>query len=227
MELLKYYWTGSDDAFKVFVYYDSITSWNHVILAIVNLATEDVELLKGNNQTDRTKIANFRTEAFSGIGRFKQLHANDVSVEFIKHANEILNKHCEEDDFKLMCLHINSDDIHYAIVDTTKLTYSHILSLIISKYKMIYQYGDDRHQYYCGITNDLDTRMEAHRNGDFSIVDNQVYAWNCDSLKVAAKVEEQLGKLGFDIGNVERGGNGGSPDSTIVYLIKKGNIVNH
>lgn len=222
MEILKYYWLNDDDDSKVFVFYNSITSWNHVILAIVDLAMENVVLLKGSVLDDREKIAQFVTEACCKNGKYIQLHTNDACVELINHANDILNSHREEDDFKSICLHVNSVDIHYSIVDAIRFTHGHIVSLIISKYKMIYQYGDDRHQYYCGITNDLDTRMEAHRTNDFSIAENKVYAWNCNSLDVSAKVEEQLGKDGFDIGDVARGGKGGSSDSTIVYLLKKG-----
>lgn len=42
--------------------------------------------------------------------------------------------------------------------------------------------------------------MEEHRCEDFEIVEDRVFAWNCENVDVAAEIEKRLGKLGFDIG---------------------------
>lgn len=115
---------------------------------------------------------------------------------------------------------------NYVYVDATKLSKELIVKLVVEKYHEIFKHDDNKSNYYCGITNDLDRRMEEHRHDDFSIVDDKVFAWNCSSAKVAAEVEKNLEKLGFDIGNTDTTGNGGSVDSSIVYLLKKGPNVN-
>ena len=74
---------------------------------------------------------------------------------------------------------------------------------------------------YCGITNDLDIRMQQHREEDFEIEGNRVLAWVCATCAVAKEVEK-LAENDYDIG--KKSGTGGKNDSTIVYLLKKGKI---
>ena len=69
--------------------------------------------------------------------------------------------------------------------------------------------------------------MEEHRCEDFEIVEDSVFAWNCENVDVAAEVEKRLGELGFDNGDTKTLGNGGVENSTIVYLLKKGEAVNY
>lgn len=56
------------------------------------------------------------------------------------------------------------------------------------------------HISFYPLYNNLDKRMEEHRCEDFEIVEDRVFAWNCENVDVATEVEKRLGKLGFDIG---------------------------
>lgn len=75
----------------------------------------------------------------------------------------------------------------------------------------------DKDNYYCGITseNEKTNTLKRHKIESFLAI------VNTGSQTVAAEVEEELGKEGFDIGEVDHGGNGGNEDSILVYMFKK------
>lgn len=113
------------------------------------------------------------------------------------------------------------------MVDATNFSTEQIVSNMFFTYVTERKIGDIRTDFYCGITNDLDIRMNAHRRNDFLIEGDKVFAWKCRSADVAAEVEHRMGEMGFDIGDTETFGNGGTENSCIVYLLKKGNEVGH
>lgn len=115
---------------------------------------------------------------------------------------------------------------NYKVIDATSFSIAQIVKLVNEQYLSCFNKGETKHDYYCGITNNLDKRMEEHRCEDFEIVEDRVFAWNCENVDVAAEVEKRLGKLGFDIGDTKTLGNGGVENSTIVYLLEKGKAVN-
>lgn len=117
--------------------------------------------------------------------------------------------------------HMKSEEEKYQIVDATKFSDATIYELVNSSLQTMWKPGDSIYDYYCGITNDLDKRMAAHRREDFLIEDDKVFAWNCSTAEVAAEVEKCMGKH-VDIGDTNTLGNGGVETSTIVYLLKKG-----
>ena len=116
---------------------------------------------------------------------------------------------------------------NYKVKDATSYSIDLIVKLVNEQYLSYFNInkGETKHDYYCGITNNLDKRMEEHRCEDFEIVEDRVFAWNCENVDVAAEVEKRLGDLGFDIGDTKTLGNGGVENSTIVYLLKKGKSV--
>lgn len=69
--------------------------------------------------------------------------------------------------------------------------------------------------YYCGITNDIESNLVRHH------IDRYLIGFKCDTVEIAARAEEMLGSMGFDIGEVSRGGNGAAPDSVYVYMYRK------
>lgn len=76
--------------------------------------------------------------------------------------------------------------------------------------------------YYCGITNDVDSRIASHKNEDYNGKEiKTLIAIECDSQEIAAEVEDRMGSMGFDIGNPPHKGNGAASDSRFVYLYKK------
>lgn len=117
---------------------------------------------------------------------------------------------------------------NYTVRDATSLSIDQIVDLINNQYLSYFNFNEDKTKddYYCGITNNLDKRMDEHRRNDFEIVEDKVFAWNCKNVDVAAEVEKRLGELGFDIGDTKTLGNGCVESSTIVYLLEKGKAVN-
>ena len=91
---------------------------------------------------------------------------------------------------------------NYKVKDATLFSIDLIVELVNNQYLSYFNINKDKTKddYYCGITNNLDKRMEEHRCEDFEIVEDSVFAWNCENVDVAAEVEKRLGKLGFDIG---------------------------
>ena len=77
---------------------------------------------------------------------------------------------------------------------------------------IVAQYGGSRSDYYCGITNDLDTRASQH-NAEF------LAAVKGNTLNAAKSLEETLANCGYDCGAVQ--GNVHTPDSKYVYIYKK------
>lgn len=72
--------------------------------------------------------------------------------------------------------------------------------------------------YYCGITNNVENNLQRHG------VEEYLACVRCASFEISAEVERLLGEKKFDIGNPNNeAGNGGTENSTIVYMIKKGN----
>ena len=85
--------------------------------------------------------------------------------------------------------------------------------------------GDLKKSFYCGITNDVDIRMEQLRTCNFSIVDERVCAYVCANVEVAKQVERLLGEAGYDIGGQYAAGNGAADSACIVYFLKKGKLM--
>lgn len=90
---------------------------------------------------------------------------------------------------------------------------------------MDFKSGDLKKSFYCGITNDVDVRMEQHRTSDFSIAEEHVCAYVCANVGVAKQVEGLLGEAGYDIGGQNAAGNGAAETSCIVYFLKKGKLM--
>lgn len=103
-------------------------------------------------------------------------------------------------------------------VDKKSSDEKEIVVFFIQQFLINYKHGQMSHDYYCGITNDIVSNLSRHG------VSGYTACVACKSFEIAAKVEEHLYHLGFDIGNPNnKAGNGGSDDSTIVYMIEKDN----
>lgn len=69
--------------------------------------------------------------------------------------------------------------------------------------------------FYCGITSNIEDNLKRHNVKGYAV------CVLCKSYEIASEVEKKLGEMGFDIGNPPHKGNGGNPDSCIVYMIEK------
>lgn len=145
--------------------------------------------------------------------------------EIKKHIHDIINnvsKVSPQDyNIKQLLLHIKSDSYPYTYTDVKDISVDKIVKLIKQNMLIDFKYGDLEKAYYCGITNDVDTRMEQHRADDFSIVDERVCAYVCANVDVAKQVEGLLGEAGYDIGGSNAAGNGAIESSIIAYFLKK------
>lgn len=111
------------------------------------------------------------------------------------------------------------NDIVTTPANCTKDSIDKILWYFNNQYLSVAEFDDDpnRCQFYCGITNDIKQNLSRHN------ISGYVACCQCASFDIARKVEEELGKAGFDIGDLNRGGNGGVEDSVYVYMVKKEN----
>ena len=87
-------------------------------------------------------------------------------------------------------------------------------------------YFDDESDFYCGITNDPETRKSQHENQDHDgRTITRMIAIECKDKDRVADVETKMEDEGFDIGNPPHETNGAAEDSKWVYLYKKPKIV--
>ncbi len=101
-------------------------------------------------------------------------------------------------------------------IDMTGLNEKEITMQIIGAFIINYKYGQMSSDYYCGITGDIQANLSRHGEAGYTI------CVECGDFDVAAKVEEHLYHLGFDIGDPNnKAGNGGNQNSTIVYMLEK------
>lgn len=102
-------------------------------------------------------------------------------------------------------------------VDGTQMSVNAILQYFDSVYRTTtIMAPKSRNDFYCGITNDIQNNLSRHK------IDGYTTCVRCASFEVSSEVEAKLGEIGFDIGNPNNSaGNGGSNDSTIVYMAYK------
>lgn len=55
--------------------------------------------------------------------------------------------------------------------------------------------GDEKSNFYCGITNDLERRKREHKLDDF------LYTVKCKNFEAASALEKELEEVGFDCGS--------------------------
>lgn len=75
------------------------------------------------------------------------------------------------------------------------------------------KFSDEKSDYYCGITDDLDRRAKEHN------VDGYCLTMNLITFEAASDIEQKLSSLGFDCGN--QLGNGNESLFTSICVIKK------
>lgn len=81
---------------------------------------------------------------------------------------------------------------------------------------------DNRKKFYCGITNDPETRKDTHKREDHGGREiEKMLVYECDNVDIATETESIMGEKGFDIGNPRYPGNGAADDSKYVYLYRK------
>lgn len=224
------YWLDDKDPKIVYVLYRSFTSWDKTMLGKINIQEEFLDVFRGDNGDDRSFISSFINDACgSASANYRQLDNgyNDSQIKI--HVREIVESisraNLQNTDVKQLLLHVVSDNYQYSYTDVKLVSIKYIVEVIEQNMLMYFKYGDLKKSCYCGITNDIDIRMEQHRTSDFSIVDERVCAYVCANVEVAKQVEGLLGEHGYDIGGQSAAGNGAVDSSCIVYFLKKWKLV--
>ena len=211
------FWMDSDNTIRIL--YISPTCWEKTLMADVSLRLGRFTLYDGGQVNDRHSIASFNLN-HNGF-RLMQTTGNDrMCIDDVEHF--LSGQH--DPYIHTLMLHIEAAlNYDYNYTNVESLTPGAIKDLLDNCF-LNYFNGVSKRALYCGITNDLDIRMQQHRIHDFEIEDNKVFAFICSTAVIAAEVE-QLAKDEYDIGDNENFGNGGEQNSTIVYLCKKGRIL--
>lgn len=220
-------WLDTPNANIVRVLYISNTGWDKTMMADIDLRNEKVNLIMGKDIESRKPISLFQTTMYVQTG-FRRLSLTGCDLSIINHAEEVIRKVIEENkdnpyEYINLLYHVEAAHYNYTYIDAKYMSVDEIRDLIRNYVNtVLYDIGDNKNAFYCGITNDIDIRMQQHRYNDFNIVGNQVGAWLCRDAECAKEVERLMGKFGYDIGRGNKAGNGANDDSRYVYILKKG-----
>ena len=223
------YWYDKKDCNIVYVLYQSFSDWDKVLLAKIQLQKETL-VIYCDTKEDESFISSFMTDAYSPkTVSYLQMGNGWNDNQIKKHIHNIIDNVSkvkpQDYDVKQLLLHIESDKYQYTYTDVKLLSKNEIVVLIEQNKLINFKSGDLKKSFYCGITNDVDIRMEQHRTSNFSIADERVCAYVCANVGVAKQVERLLGEAGYDIGGQNAAGNGAAESSCIVYFLKKGKLM--
>lgn len=223
------YWYDKKDCNIVYVLYQSFSDWDKVLLGKIQLQKETL-VIYCDTKEDESFISSFMTDAYSPkTVSYLQMGNGGNDNQIKKHINDIIVNVSKVEpqnyDVRQLLLHIESDKYQYTYTDVKLLSKNKIVELIEQNMLIDFKSGDLKKSFYCGITNDVDIRMEQHRTSNFSIVDERVCAYVCANVEVAKQVEKLLGEAGYDIGGKNAAGNGAAESSCIVYFLKKGKLM--
>lgn len=215
-------WLDTQNANIVRVLYISNTGWDRTMMADVDLQNEKVNLIMAKESN--SQISEFM---YSQTG-FRRLSLTGCDLSIINHAEEVIRKVINENKEKAyeyinLLYHVEAAHYNYTYTDAEDWPADKIRDQIRNYVNtVLYDIGDNKNAFYCGITNDIDIRMQQHRDNDFNIVGNKVGAWLCRNAECATEVERRMGEFGYDIGRGNKAGNGANDDSCYVYILKKG-----
>lgn len=223
------YWYDKKDCNIVYVLYQSFSDWDKVLLGKIQLQKETL-VIYCDTKEDESLISSFMTDAYSPKTiSYLQMGNGGNDNQIKKHIHDIIvnvsKVELQNYDVKQLLLHIESDKYQYTYTDVKLLSKNEIVELIEQNMLIDFKSGDLKKSFYCGITNDVDIRMEQHRTSNFSIADERVCAYVCANVEVAKQVEKLLGEAGYDIGGQNAAGNGAAETSCIVYFLKKGKLM--
>ncbi|WP_295423537.1 hypothetical protein [uncultured Prevotella sp.] len=222
------YWLDQNDNNVYYVLYNSsYVLWDNVLLGKINTSEGNIPVVYNYENTNgKSIIHSFITDTLSqNPVKYKQLDDSLKNNKQIKeHINAIIsneNKNSPNNlEIKQLLLHIKSDSCSYSYANVEYMSVDEIVSMIKQDIQKQFRSANDLKSLYCGITNDIDLRMEQHRINDFSIVDGQVYAYVCANAIVAKRVLYKLEKNGYNIGEQNAKGNVAVQAQFIVYILK-------
>ncbi|WP_456084185.1 hypothetical protein [Leyella stercorea] len=187
------YWYDKKDCNIVYVLYQSFSDWDKVLLGKIQLQKETL-VIYCDTKEDESFISSFMTDAYSPkTASYLQMGNGGNDNQIKKHIHDIIvnvsKVELQNYDVKQLLLHIESDKYQYTYTDVKLLSKIEIVELIEQNMLIDFKSGDLKKSFYCGITNDVDIRMEQHRTSNFSIADERVCAYVCANVEVAKQVE--------------------------------------
>lgn len=218
---------------RVRVIHISYTSKDLGMVADIDLAANKVALFSPD---DARAIISIFIGYNGKIDGYRELKTSGCDLSFITHCEGIVKDVLEQtngqENYPLynLLLHIQSIRYNYEYFRADIITDVHtIVKKIDQLYYMYFTNltGNSRSRCYCGITNNLDRRMQEHRDKDFGIYDDKVFAIVCRNNKIAAQAEYLL-SANYSISkssilsndnDASSAGNGAGQDTCIVYLL--------
>ena len=214
-------WLDTQNANIVRVLYISNTGWEKTMMADIDLRNEKVNLIMGKDSNNHGQISQFQNTIYSKTD-FRRLSLTGCDLSIINHAKDVIRRVIEENqdnayEFINLKYHVEAAHYNYTYTDAEDWSVYKIRDSIRNYVNtVLYDIGDNKNAFYCGITNDIDIRMQQHRDNDFNIVGNKVGAWLCRNAECATEVERLMGEFGYDIGRGNKAGNGANDDSCYV-----------
>lgn len=141
----------------------------------------------------------------SVLGEYARLMENEIKETHRAYSNEKLESHGI---FKTDKRYTDSIDV-----------ISNYLNHQCSNLKLN---GDKPSDFYCGITNDVVARKDAHERDDYAGKKIALMvAVQCKNASIAERVEVKMhDEYGFYIGETQTMGNGAAEDSDYVYIYR-------
>lgn len=210
----------------------SYTSRDKEMVADINLADDTITIY--SPEYTHSIVSSFIGSNFSVQG-FRQMQIMGCDREIINQCICIVENNInildgnDELDYRynILLSHMESINYEYLYFDAQVITIPQIIKL-----KINHLYYDNfldiserkRSNCYCGITNDIDRRMDEHRNEDFQIYKNKVFAIVCRNKDIAVETEKLL-SVDYSISKARQNnevvaGRGAESDTSIVYLLK-------
>ena len=203
------------------------------MVADIDLAANKVTLFSPDDA--RTFISTFI--GYNGkIEGYRELETSGCDLSFNTNCEEVvkdvLKQTHGQENYPLynLLLHVQSIRYNYEYFHADIIADAQTIVKKIDQLYYVYfatLSGNNRSRCYCGITNNLDRRMQEHRDKDFGIYDNKVFAVVCRNNKIAAEAENLLSanysiskSSTLNTGNdASSAGNGAAQDTCIVYLL--------
>lgn len=198
--------------------YLSPVSWEHTMMADIDLHSGDIKEIFSRDENNRLLIAKFNLDVLSGDSTFRRLSLTGNDLSNICEARNIIEKHGNQ--YAKLQAHVTAIlDYDYRYRDASYLLKGEIKKEILATFEAEVNH-DAKQAFYCGTTSDLDLKMEYHRQNDFDIAGNRVYAWICASVPTADNIRKWASEEGFDT-RCNKMYYLDNRNTTIVYLLKK------
>ena len=214
------FWMTNDGLIRIL--YLSPTCWENTLMADICKNTATVTLYNGKEQANRGIIAAFSSNPNPEGFRLMQTIGPDLTI--IQETIDFIKKKQFKFGYAELLTHIEATlCFNYQYIQANSFTHEEIKRLIDQCFFKDFPDAENKKSLYCGITNDLDIRMQQHRENDFEIKGDKVYAWVCANATAANEVK-QLASREYDTGSTNNSDNKNEEkkNSVLVYLLWKG-----